>query len=126
MIHVLALLALAAVSPQSPVVGLVDEPKFGPNQARVEIVSRGPSGVKATAADGTWWWLRWLDEGQDAALVMLPVREAKPGTLTWRGERRGGMDRLSFRVVWPGTCPCILEVTSNGRAAMAWRGVEGE
>lgn len=121
-----ALLLLTLALPaqaQPPAVGLVDEPRFGPQRARVEILSRGPSGVRVTAEDGSWWWLRWLDKGQDASLVMLPVRPAKPGVMTWRGERGGGLDRLSFRVAWPGPCPCRLEVTSDGEPAMVWLGV---
>lgn len=116
--------ALLLAPPTEAGVGLVDEPAIHTDHVEIEVTATGRAGVRTTATDGAWVWSQWLARGQDVSLTAQPIGTGRPAELVWHGKTDSGADRLTFKVVWPGPCPCKVELTAGDDAAMTWKGIE--
>lgn len=118
-LFVAVLCATTIAAAAAPSVEVLAGPIVHPDHAEVEILSKGRSGVRVTAADGALIWHQWLDRGQDVSLTVNPMGSGNPGEVVYHGEE-DGRDRLTFWVTWPGECPCVVEVTSGDAVAFGW------
>lgn len=105
-------------------VGLVDEPQIHADHVEIEITTTERAGVRTTATDGAWLWSQWLDDGEGgASLTAQPLGIGRPAGLVWHGKTDSGADHLTFRLVWPGPCPCEVELTAGDDAVRTWNEV---